>query len=85
MDGWNFEAFIWIKTAIRNVSAKIAVPIRYPTPKDIDIASPPVSPRVVAAILIIQNNRVISGTLAKEFSKLCCKELHYLRVVYSDQ
>ena len=30
---------------------------------DMDTASPPVSPRVVAAILIIQNRSVTSGTL----------------------
>ena len=85
MDGWNFEAFIWIKTVTRNMNAKIAVPIRYPTPKDIDTASPPVSPKVVAAILIIQNNKVISGTFANDFSKLSCKELYHFRIAYSDQ
>src|SRR5579885_910451 len=35
---------------------------------DIDTASPPVSPRVVAAILIIQKMSVTSGTLLKFFS-----------------
>ena len=35
---------------------------------DIETASPPVSPSVVAAILMIQNPSVTSGTLAKACS-----------------
>ncbi len=34
---------------------------------DIETASPPVSPSVVAAILMIQNNKVTSGTLLSTF------------------
>jgi hypothetical protein len=43
--------------------ANIAVLARYPKFIDIDSASPPVSPRVVARTLIIQKARVTSGTL----------------------
>src|SRR2546423_13800967 len=51
----------------------IAVPIRYPVPfasvvvspsHDMVTASPPVSPSVVARILMIQNTSVTCGTLA---------------------
>ena len=37
----------------------------YPGQKDIDTASPAVSPRLVAAIFISQNPIAVSGTLAR--------------------
>src|SRR6185312_1279244 len=51
-------------TAPTNSAAKIPVPTRYPRFIDIETLSPPVSPTVVAAILMIQKPRVTSGTLA---------------------
>src|SRR5258706_15854097 len=50
-------------TDIKNITAKMAVPTRYPKFMDMETASPPVSPSVVAAIFIIQKRRVTSGTL----------------------
>ena len=44
----------WTMTAKAKIAAKIAVPTRYPRFIDMDTASPPVSPSVVAAILISQ-------------------------------
>jgi hypothetical protein len=51
-------------TAPTNSAAKIPVPTRYPRFIDIETLSPPVSPTVVAAILMSQKPRVTSGTLA---------------------
>ena len=47
----------------RKIAAKRMVLTRYPNLKVMETASPPVSPRVVAAILITQKVRVTSGTL----------------------
>src|SRR5207249_6926169 len=52
--GWNCFAEIWAITATTKMAAKIPVPTRYPRFIDIDTASPPVSPSVVAAILMTQ-------------------------------
>ena len=49
------------------MTAKIPVPTKYPKFIDIETASPPVSPSVVAAILIIQKRRVNSGVLLRFF------------------
>jgi hypothetical protein len=43
--------------------AKIKVLVKYPSFNDIEKLSPPVSPKVVAKILVIQNRRVTWGTL----------------------
>ncbi len=58
-------AAICADTAITNSAAKIPVPVRYPSPMDMETASPAVSPSVVAAILTIQKSSVTSGTLLK--------------------
>jgi hypothetical protein len=50
-------------TITRNSIPNIPVLTRYPRFMDIDTASPPVSPSVVANIFMIQKARVTSGTL----------------------
>ena len=54
---------IWHTTSTASAARKIAVPVRYPRFIVIDTVSPPVSPRVVAAILMIQKPSVTAGTL----------------------
>src|SRR3954470_25061217 len=54
------------------MAAKMAVPTRYPRFIDMVTVSPPVSPSVVAAILMIQKASVTSGTLLKLDSGDCC-------------
>src|SRR5689334_4590590 len=68
MTGWNRLAKICKHTAAAKMTAKIAVPTRYPRFIDIETASPPVSPSVVAAILISQNPTVACGTLLAVFA-----------------
>src|SRR4029077_18150756 len=53
----------------------IIVPTAYPKCRLMETASPPVSPKVVAAILITQNARVTSGTLF-----LACSAISFMRV-----
>src|SRR4051794_4565120 len=48
------------------MAVKIAHPIRYPRFSDMVTQSPPVSPNVVAAILMIQKPSVTAGTLLRE-------------------
>src|ERR1035437_9437984 len=75
-NGWNFFALICTKTATIKIAAKIAVPARYARyfdcgsnpgasalSHDMVTASPPVSPRVVQKILMIQKMSVTWGTL----------------------
>lgn len=58
---------------------KIPVPTRYPRFMDIDTVSPPVSPSVVARILMTQNPSVIAGTLAS--ACLVCVSIVYSQMV----
>src|SRR5580700_1528606 len=74
----NRRAEIWARTASTNSAAKIAVPVRYPRFMDMVTASPAVSPSVVAAILISQNNRVTSGTLRSGASGLILSSIKCL-------
>src|SRR3979411_2482201 len=67
-NGWNDLAAIWAATAIAKMPINIALLRAYPQFNVIETASPPVSPRVVAAILISQKTRVTSGTLLRPFS-----------------
>src|SRR4030081_3941709 len=53
-NGWNDLAAIWAATAIATMPINIALLRAYPQFNVIETASPPVSPRVVAAILISQ-------------------------------
>jgi hypothetical protein len=63
--GWNLFAAIWAAAA----TIKMPMPMKmmllaaYPKFMDIETASPPVSPSVVARTLMTQNVRVTSGTL----------------------
>ncbi|MGY3404905.1 hypothetical protein ACVWZV_001018 [Bradyrhizobium sp. GM5.1] len=61
--GWNFRTDIWPATEIRKIPTKIALLTAYPRFMDMDTASPPVSPSVVASTLMIQKITVTSGTL----------------------
>ena len=60
----NDRARIWKATSTMSNDRKIAVPARYPSFIVIVTVSPPVSPSVVARILITQKPRVTAGTLA---------------------
>jgi hypothetical protein len=56
------------------------VPTKYPRFIDIVTASPPVSPRVVAATLMIQNQNVTSGDLAERFVEIISHERFSMRI-----
>src|ERR1044072_5216782 len=62
--GLNRGVEICSPTAARNTTKNRTVLARYPTPIDIDTASPPVSPMVVARIFVIQKPSVTAGSLA---------------------
>src|ERR1700754_4439700 len=62
MDGRNSVVRICTNRATRKIAMKMAVATRYPRSIDIETASPPVSPSVVARILMIQKPRVSAGT-----------------------
>src|SRR5271167_588391 len=68
-NGWKDFAVTWIATVTMKNEKKIAVPIAYPRCIVIVTASAAVSPMVVAAILMIQNAKVTSGTLFKLISR----------------
>src|SRR5712671_3607665 len=55
-------------TSSTNAARKSAVPAKYPQLRVIVTVSPPVSPSVVAAILMIQKAKVTSGTLLDDSS-----------------
>src|ERR1700722_7476079 len=65
------------------IVAKMAVPVRYPRFIDMVTASPAVSPRVVAAILMIQNRKVTFGTLCWLAS--CFIDLQYRVLVNANE
>jgi hypothetical protein len=56
-------AAIWAMTATTKMPMKMMLLSAYPRFSDIETASPPVSPNVVARILMSQKARVTSGTL----------------------
>ena len=60
---WNLSAFVWIMISTASGTMNTPQPARYPQFRVMLIVSPPVSPSVVAAILMIQKNTVTSGTL----------------------
>lgn len=64
-EGCNRRTAIWAITATTNTAAKIPVAAGYPRCIDIETVSPPVSPSVFAAILMIQNVSVTSGTFLR--------------------
>src|SRR5450631_3163753 len=68
-NGWNDFAEIWAATATTKIPMNKALLSAYPQFNVMDTASPPVSPRVVAAILITQNVNVTSGTLLRPRSE----------------
>jgi hypothetical protein len=61
--GWNLLVRIWAVTATAKIAKNMMVLVRYPRFMDIETASPPVSPSVVAAIFMSQKISVASGTL----------------------
>ena len=63
-------ALICAATATTKTPVKMAVAVKYPSCMDMDRASPPVSPSVVAAILITQKSKVTSGTLLRAVSSV---------------
>src|SRR5579871_1011555 len=65
--GWNFFAAICAATSTTSAPRNSAVPARYPQFSVIVTESPPVSPSVVTAILMIQKTSVTSGTLVRPF------------------
>src|SRR5882757_7077449 len=67
-NGWNDLAAIWAATAMAKMPINIALLRAYPQFNVMETASPPVSPKVVAAILITQKAKVTSGTLLRPFS-----------------
>jgi hypothetical protein len=61
--GRNLLAAIWAAAATMKMPMKMTLLAAYPKFIDIETASPPVSPSVVARTLMTQNVRVTSGTL----------------------
>src|ERR1700733_13300833 len=62
-NGWNDRARSCAARTTRKSAKKMPVLTAYPSFRVIDSASPPVSPSVVAAILMIQNPSVTAGIL----------------------
>ncbi len=62
-NGWNAFAAIWAMTATTKMPMKMMLLSAYPRFSDMETASPPVSPNVVARILMNQKASVTSGTL----------------------
>src|SRR3569832_230713 len=71
-NGWNRSERIWAITSATSTARNMSVPAKKPQLSVIVTESPPVSPSVVAAILMIQKMRVTSGTLLSVCSAATC-------------